>query len=249
MTAGQQRADDDYCNGSDPLTLSTEERIQIFQYRLLRWYGRHGRDLPWRHTRDPYHILVSEMMLHQTQVARVKEKYREWVAAFPTFEALASAPVEEVKELWRPLGYNYRPERLHQIAKVVVNEFGGELPSSLEELVTFHGIGRYTAGAILSFAFHQDAPIVDTNIRRVIQRILGVRGDPARSAVRREIWRLAEALIPLGNAATFNQALMDFGALICTARNPACPSCEVNDICLSRYLGATHLLKFQGSGK
>ena len=249
MTAGRQRADDGYGNGPDPLTLSTEERIQIFQSRLLRWYAQHGRDLPWRHTRDPYHILVSEMMLHQTQVARVKEKYREWLAAFPTFEALASASVEAVKELWRPLGYNYRPERLHQIAKIVVNECGGKLPSSLEKLVAFHGIGRYTAGAILSFAFDQDAPIVDTNIRRVIQRILDVQGDLTRSAVRREIWRLAEALLPLGNAATFNQALMDFGALICTARNPACPSCEANDICVSRYLGAKHLLKFQGSGK
>lgn len=249
MTTGQQQTDDDYCSGPNPLTISTEKRIQIFQSRLLRWYAQHGRDLPWRHTRDPYYILVSEMMLHQTQVARVIEKYHEWLAAFPTFEALASAPVEEVKELWRPLGYNYRPERLHQIAKIVMNEFGGKLPSSLEKLVKFHGIGRYTAGAILSFAFHQDAPIVDTNIRRVIQRIFDVQGDPTRSVVRREIWRLAEALIPLGNAATFNQALMDFGALICTARNPACSSCEANDICLSRYMREKHVLKFQGSGK
>ena len=234
MTTRQHQTDDNHTTDPNSSAISTEKRIQIFQSRLLRWYAQHGRDLPWRHTRDPYCILVSEMMLHQTQVARVVEKYHEWLAAFPTFEALAAAPVEEVKELWRPLGYNYRPERLHHIAEIVVNECRGKLPSSLEELVTFHGIGRYTAGAILSFAFHQDAPIVDTNIRRVVQRIFNVQGDPTQSAARREIWRLAEALLPSGNAATFNQALMDFGALVCTARNPACPSCEANDICSSR---------------
>ncbi len=206
---------------------------------LLRWYAQHGRDLPWRHTQDPYHILVSEMMLQQTQVARVIPKYLEWLATFPTFEALASAPVEGVKRSWRPLGYNYRPVRLQQIAKIVVNDFEGKLPSSYEQLVAFRGIGRYTAGAVLCFAFHQDVPIVDTNIRRVIQRVFDVHGDPTRSAVQREIWRWAEALIPERRAATFNHAFMDFGALICTARNPACPSCEARDICLAREQDAS----------
>jgi A/G-specific adenine glycosylase len=210
-----------------------EDRIEIFQTRLLGWYAQHGRDLPWRHTHEPYHILVSEMMLQQTQVARVIPKYLEWLAAFPTFDVLASASVEEVKKSWRPLGYNYRPVRLHQIAKIVASEFGGKLPSSFEQLVALRGIGRYTAGAILCFAFHQDVPIVDTNIRRVIQRVFDVRGDPARSAVQREIWRWAEALIPEKRAETFNQALMDFGALVCTARNPVCLPCEVRNVCLA----------------
>jgi len=232
MENGQRQKAQGKTSSPDTLELLNEERIQVFQRRLLRWYTRHGRDLPWRHTRDPYRILVAEMMLHQTQVNRVIPKYNEWLTVYPTFEALAATRLEEAKKLWRPLGYNFRPERLHQIAKHVVNELDGKLPNTFEELIALPGIGRYTAGAVLSFAFHHDVPIVDTNIRRVIQRIFDVHGDPTRSAVRREIWRLAEILIPEGNAATFNHALMDFGALICTARNPACHSCKANDICL-----------------
>jgi len=216
----------------DTLELLNEERIRVFQRRVLRWYTRHGRDLPWRHTRDPYRILVAEIMLHQTQVDRVIPKYHEWLTVYPTFEALAAARLEEAKKLWRPLGYNYRPERLHQIARYVVNELDGKLPETFEELIALPGIGRYTAGAVLSFAFHHDVPIVDTNIRRVIQRVFDVHGDSTRSAVNQAIWRLAEVLIPKGNAATFHHALMDFGALVCTARNPACHSCKANDICL-----------------
>jgi A/G-specific adenine glycosylase len=207
------------------------KRIRIFQRKLLHWYALHGRDLPWRHTRDPYHILVSEMMLHQTQVARVIEKYNEWLAIYPTFEALAAAPLDEVRQLWRPLGYNFRPERLHRIAKLVVDELDGKLPNQLDELMTFRGIGRYTAGAILSFAFHQDAPIVDTNVSRLITRIFGIQGNPTRVVVKRRIWQLAEEMIPAGKAYVFNQALIDFGALVCTTRDPACSSCFINEMC------------------
>jgi A/G-specific adenine glycosylase len=213
------------------------KRIRIFQRKLLHWYALYGRDLPWRHTRDPYHILVSEMMLHQTQVARVIEKYNEWLAIYPTFEALAAAPLDEVRQLWRPLGYNFRPERLHKIAKFVVDELDGKLPNQPDELMTFHGIGRYTAGAILSFAFHQDAPIVDTNVRRLITRIFGIRGDPTRIAVKRRIWQLAEEMIPAGKAHVFNQALIDFGALVCTARDPACSTCVINEMCTWSHSG------------
>ncbi|MDH5450657.1 MAG: A/G-specific adenine glycosylase [Candidatus Bathyarchaeota archaeon] len=210
----------------------SSKRIHIFQRKLLQWYAQHGRDLPWRHTSDPYHILVSEMMLHQTQVARVIKKYHEWLAFYPTLEALAAAPLEEVKQLWRPLGYNFRPERLHQIAKFVVKELDGKLPSRLDELISFRGIGRYTADAILSFAFHKDAPIVDTNVCRLITRFFGVRGDPVRTAVKGEIWQLAEAMVPTGKAYIFNQALIDFGALVCTSRVPACSSCFANEMCM-----------------
>lgn len=209
-------------------------RIRVFQRRLLRWYAEHARDLPWRHTRDPYRILVSEIMLHQTQVDRVIPKYHEWLAAYPTFKALAAAPLDEVKALWRPLGYNFRPERLHRIARYVVNERHGHLPDEFEQLIGLPGIGRYTAGAILSFAFHQDAPIVDTNVRRVIQRAFGVHGNPQRAAADKEIWQRAETLIPRGKAFIFNQALIDFGALICTARKPACPTCFFADLCEDR---------------
>ncbi len=230
-----QRRKDGGADYVSTLEIHDKERILIFQRKLLQWYGRHGRDLPWRHTRDPYHILVSEMMLHQTQVARVIEKYHEWFTVYPTFDALASAPLEDVKQLWRPLGYNFRPERLHQIAKFVVHEYDGELPSRLEDLMAFHGIGRYTAGAILSFAFHKDAPIVDTNVRRLITRIFDIRGNPTQACVKREIWHVAETLVPTGKAHIFNQALIDFGALVCKARDPACSSCFVSEICAWKH--------------
>lgn len=211
--------------------LSEARRTRAFQRRLLRWYARAGRDLPWRHTRDPYRILVSEVMLHQTQVDRVLPKYREWLAAYPTLEALAAAPLAEVQRRWRPLGYNFRPGRLHRIAQRVVHERGGAFPDTHEELVALCGVGRYTAGAILSFAFNRDAPIVDTNVRRVLRRLFGVPGDPMRAPANRRIWQLAAAVIPPGKAAVFNSALLDFGALVCTARSPACPDCPMATIC------------------
>jgi len=213
-----------------------ERKIRVFQRRLLKWYTKYGRDLPWRHTRDPYCILVSEMMLQQTQVDRVIPKYNEWLAAYPTFGALAEAPLEEVQKLWRPLGYNFRPERLHRIARYVVNDLDGKLPNTFEKLIALPGIGRYTAGAILSFAFSQDAPIVDTNVHRLIQRIFTVHSNTKRTTENKEIWHLAEILIPHGKAFIFNQALIDFGALICTARDPACSSCIMKDICAQRPL-------------
>ena len=193
-------------------------RTRVFQRRLLRWYGRAGRDLPWRHTRDPYRILVSEVMLHQTQVDRVLPKYREWLAAYPTVEALATAPLAEVQRRWRPLGYNFRPGRLHRIAQHVVHERGGAFPDTHEELVALRGVGRYTAGAILSFAFNRDAPIVDTNVRRVLRRLFGVPGDPMRAPANRRIWQLAAAVLPFGKAAVFNSAFLDFGCCILAAR-------------------------------
>jgi A/G-specific adenine glycosylase len=211
-----------------------EKWIRVFQQKLLVWYALEGRDLPWRHTQNPYHILVSELMLHQTQVNRVIPKYREWLRIYPTIEDLASAPLDEVKKLWRPLGYNFRPERLHQIAQFIVNKLNGKLPNTLEELMTLRGIGRYTAGAILSFAYRKDAPIVDTNVRRLIKRLFGIQSNPMCSSTKKQIWEIAEALIPPGKAYIFNQALLDFGALICTARNPNCSACFIQNRCLWR---------------
>ena len=149
---------------------------QRFRRRLLDWYRRNGRDLPWRRTRDPYHILVSEVMLQQTQVDRVLPKYEEWLGKFPTLEALATANEADVTETWRPLGYNIRPRRLHAIAKESVAKYGGELPGDHETLLSFKGIGAYTAGAVLSFAFGQRAAILDTNVARVLFRVFVGRG-------------------------------------------------------------------------
>ena len=222
---------DNECSQLASLPLATPPRIQCFQKQLLTWYKVYGRDLPWRRTRDPYRILVSEIMLHQTQVDRVIPKYHEFLNAYPSFEALAAVPVEAVQQLWRPLGYNFRPGRLHQIAKAVVSEYNGKLPETIDELMALPGVGRYTAGAILSFAFHKDAPILDTNAQRVLQRFFAVSGDPQRVPAKKQLWCLAEAVIPKGKAYLFNQAILDFGALQCTARNPSCPTCSFSSLC------------------
>ena len=200
-----------------------------FQRALLAWFAAHGRDLPWRHTNDPYHILVSEMMLQQTQVDRVKPKYAEWLERYPTLEALAAADVEEVKAAWKGLGYNIRPVRLHGIACETVADYGGQLPADAGQLQQFKGIGRYTANAIASFAFRHDAPVLDTNVRRVLLRVFGARtscppGD-------RELWAIAERVLPKGQAWEFNSALMDFGATVCTARAPRCGDCPMTGFC------------------
>jgi A/G-specific adenine glycosylase len=201
-----------------------------FRGRLLKWYAHHGRDLPWRLTRDPYHILVSEMMLQQTQVDRVLPKYHEWLVKYPTMEHLAEAPLEEVKQTWYPLGYNVRPIRLHSIACESVARYGGSLPRTHEELLVFKGIGRYTAGAIRSFAFHEDAAILDTNVRRVLHRIF-VGPAQAKETHSQALWELSYALIPRGRCYDFNQAMMDFGATLCTARDPYCLLCPMKDFC------------------
>jgi len=200
-----------------------------FQTRLLKWYREHGRDLPWRRTPDPYHILVSEVMLQQTQVDRVIPKYHEFLQRYPSFEALAEAPVEQVRETWYPLGYNIRPHRLHSIACETVTRYGGRLPSHPDELLSFKGIGRYTAGALRSFAFNEDAAILDTNVMRVLHRVFLGAGDPKRQ--KSGLWALSESLIPRGKGYDFNQALMDFGALLCTARDPYCLLCPMKTLC------------------
>lgn len=170
-------------------------------------------------------------MLQQTQVDRVIPKYHEFLSCYPTIKDLAGAPVEEVRKTWYPLGYNIRPLRLHGIACETVARYGGELPKDPDELLSFKGIGRYTAGAIRSFAFNQDAPILDTNVMRVLHRVFIGSGDPkAQKAV---LWALSEALIPKGKGYDFNQALMDFGATLCAARNPYCPLCPMRDFCKS----------------
>jgi A/G-specific adenine glycosylase len=206
---------------------------QRFRRRLLTWYRAHGRDLPWRQTSDPYHILVSEVMLQQTQVDRVLPKYMEWLAKYPSLESLASAPEQDVTALWRPLGYNIRPRRLHAIARESVMRYGGQLPSDEETLLSFKGIGAYTAGAIRSFAFRQRAAILDTNVARVLFRVFVARGDAKAHAMRRRLWALSEALVPRKDVFDFNQALMDLGATVCTARKPKCIACPMTKLCAS----------------
>src|SRR5438874_9111567 len=207
---------------------------QKFRRRLLGWYRRNGRDLPWRRTSDPYHILVSEVMLQQTQVDRVLPKYHEWLDKYPSLEALTSAPEDAVAETWRPLGYNIRPRRLHAIARESVARYGGQLPSDQETLLSFKGIGAYTAGAIRSFAFRERAAILDTNVARVLFRVFVRRGDPKAHAMKKHLWAVSEAIVPYKHVFDFNQALMDLGATVCVARNPKCLVCPMAKGCVWR---------------
>jgi len=202
-----------------------------FRQRLLKWYGRHGRDLPWRRTDDPYHILVSEIMLQQTQVDRVLPKYLEWLEKFPSLDALAHADETHVTETWRPLGYNIRPRRLQAIAREAVARYDGRLPDDEQTLLSFKGIGQYTAGAIRSFAFRQRAAILDTNVARVLFRVFVASGDPKSHAMKKHLWAVSEALVPHRHVFDFNQALMDFGATVCVARNPRCLVCPMSNDC------------------
>src|SRR5512147_1561632 len=202
-----------------------------FRRRLLDWYRANGRDLPWRTTDDPYHILVSEVMLQQTQVDRVLPKYHEWLEKYPSLGALAAADQDDVTATWRPLGYNIRPRRLHAIARESVARYGGQLPSDEATLLSFKGIGAYTAGAIRSFAFRERAAILDTNVARVLFRVYVGAGDPKGHAMKRHLWALSETLVPQRQVFDFNQALMDFGAMICVARAPKCLVCPMKRDC------------------
>jgi len=224
---------------SSASTLPRPAQRQRFRRRLLQWYRRHGRDLPWRRTSDPYHILVSEVMLQQTQVDRVLPKYHEWLEKYPSFEVLADAPEDAVAKTWYPLGYNVRPRRLQTIAREAVARYGGELPSDEETLRSFKGIGPYTAGAVLSFAFGQRAAILDTNVARVLFRVFVARGDHKAHAMRRRLWDISRAVLPARHVFDFNQALMDLGAIVCTARNPRCPVCPLAAMCRWKVRGQT----------
>lgn len=213
------------------------EKVKAFQARLLRWFQKNGRDLPWRRTRDPYKILVSEVMLQQTQVVRVREYYGRFLREYPTIQDLASANPARVRDSWEGLGYYARARNLHAAARTVVRRHGGRFPRLVEDVLTLPGVGRYTAGAVLSFAYGEPAPILDTNVRRVLGRIFVRRRASRPAAAERRLWALAEAVIPDGDAWAFNQALMDFGATVCTARNPRCSACPMRRHC-AYYAGA-----------
>jgi A/G-specific adenine glycosylase len=219
-----------------------EAKTQAVRHAVLDWYRAGHRDLPWRHTRDPYAILVSELMLQQTQVDRVLPKYREFLERYPSLEALAAAGRDDVIRTWKGLGYNLRAVRLHEIARQAVASYGGRLPDTLAGLLALKGIGRYTAAAVACFAFGAAEPVMDTNVRRVLGRIFA---DTAPTAVDddRLAWQVAEAALPRtdetdaydpGAVYDWNQALMDLGATVCLARNPRCLSCPAHDWCTAR---------------
>jgi len=218
-----------------------------FRRRLLGWYTRHQRPLPWRRTRDPYAVLVSEIMLQQTQVARVEDYWPRFLRRYPTVDALAAASADAVHESWAGLGYYARARNLHAAAQQVVREHGGAFPSEPERLRELPGIGRYTAAAVASIAFGTDVGTVDTNVARVLGRVFRIRGRAKSAARARRTWHLVDALVPRGRAGDWNQALMDLGATICTARAPRCPACPVRTTCASAPIAARRTRRYAPS--
>lgn len=202
--------------------------------RLLSWYAAGHRALPWRETRDPYRVLVSEIMLQQTQAERVVPKYHAFLARFPTLQALADAPASEVIRAWAGLGYNRRALNLQRACRAVVAEHGGVMPQSVEELERLPGIGPYTAGAIACFAYGADVGFVDTNIRRVLHRVVAGPELPEPRLSERAIRELAGASVPAGRGYAWNQALMELGATLCRARATACARCPLASCCAAR---------------
>jgi A/G-specific adenine glycosylase len=216
---------------TDDGTVRSED-LNIIRRRILAWYKKRKRILQWRFTTDPYEILVSEIMLQQTQVSRVKTKLPQFLKRFPDFSALASAPKSDVVKAWKGMGYNNRAVRLHEIAKIIITQHNGTLPDYIEELRKLPGIGKYTSHAVACFSFRQRVPVVDVNIRRVLSRVFWKMKSPEEYRSDKDVWLKAGEILPR-DAYTWNQALMDFGATVCTARNPLCPDCPVNDLCLS----------------
>jgi A/G-specific adenine glycosylase len=210
-----------------------------FRRRLLAWYRRNARQLPWRETRDPYQIWVSEVMLQQTLVATVTAYFPRFVARFPTIAALAAAPEEEVLKLWEGLGYYRRARQLHRAAQVIRDEHGGEFPRQIEAARRLPGIGRYTAGAVLSIAHDDRHPILEANTIRLFARLAAYRGDVRAAAGQQALWSIAEALLPKSASGELNQALMELGSQVCTPRDPGCDVCPVAALCPTRAQGLT----------
>ncbi len=205
-----------------------------FRAALLRWYREHGRDLPWRRTRDPYAILVSEFMLQQTQVATVLPYYSEWLRRFPDFATLATAPESDVLHAWQGLGYYARARNLHATAKIIMSEHGGEFPHSAIAARQLPGLGRYTTNAVACFAFGDSVPLVEANIARVFARLTDLQIPVDSGPGSHLVWQLAADLAPARNAAEYQSALMDLGALTCLPRQPQCTRCPVKTFCRAK---------------
>ena len=218
-----------------------------FNRRLLTWFHKHRRDLPWRQNRDPYHIWVSEVMLQQTQAATVVRYFEPFLKQFPTVEALAAATEQEVLRSWEGLGYYRRARDLHRAARHLAAHCKGRLPDDPALIEQLPGVGRYMTGAVLSQAYGRRLPILEANSERVLCRFFGLGRDPREGGTRRWLWQAAEALLPARNVGDFNQALMELGALVCTPAAPRCESCPVARDCAARSLGQQHQIPFRAA--
>ncbi len=215
--------------------------MDSFSKILIHWHKKYGRhELPWQQEPNPYHVWLSEIMLQQTQVTTVIPYYNRFLERFPTIKLLAKADIDDVLSHWAGLGYYARGRNLHRTAKIICDNFDGELPADKEDLLTLPGVGRSTAGAIMALAFKQHHAILDGNVKRVLCRFYAVNGWPGESAVEKQLWRLAEGLTPEINVARYTQAIMDLGATICTRSKPQCDICPVSLECLARKQEAQH---------
>jgi A/G-specific adenine glycosylase len=217
------------------------KRVKSIHKAALDWYAKHARSFPWRSQRDPYRILISEMMSQQTQISRVVGFYENWLQNFPTFSVLASASKQDVLREWSGLGYNSRALRLHSIAKIVVTDLDGKLPRSVDALLLLPGIGRYTAHAVVCCAYRKPVPVVDVNIQRVLSRVFFEVQSADEMLPDKEAWTIASAVLQKDDAFRWNQALMDIGALFCTARSPKCDACPLRKFCMSAGVPALTL--------
>src|SRR5579872_2288936 len=216
----------------------SEFDVRKFRRSLIAWYRRHARPLPWRNINDPYRIWISEIMLQQTTVAAVVPYFERFLQRFPTLASLAAAQEGDVLRLWEGLGYYSRARNIHKTAQRIVGKHGGVFPNSVEALRELPGIGRYTAGAIVSFAFQRPAPIVEANTLRLYSRLMDFRGDPRSAAGQKLLWDFAAQIVPRTRPDQFNQALMELGATLCSPDEPDCPRCPVRTCCAALANGS-----------
>jgi A/G-specific adenine glycosylase len=232
---------------SEAVSVLSPLRLSSLRRRLLTWFDRHKRALPWRDSREPYRIWVSEVMLQQTQVATVIPYFHRFLLAFPTLKDLAEADEQEVLRLWEGLGYYRRARDLHRAARLLVTNHDGLLPDDVDVWKNLPGVGRYIRGAVLSQAFDRRLPIVEANSKRVLCRLFGQTGDPSSKPVNDWLWQTAEALLPKKRVGDFNQALMELGALLCTPTAPRCGECPLSADCMARGDGTQESIPFKAS--
>jgi A/G-specific adenine glycosylase len=214
-----------------------DDQIRTVREILPKWFGTNARDLPWRREYRPYQVWISEIMLQQTQMERGVAYYRRWMARFPDIRDVARAEEQEILNLWEGLGYYSRARNIRKAAEIIMEKHAGEFPTDHEDILALPGIGPYTAGAICSIAFEQDLVAVDANVERILARLGDLNAPLSASGLRERLRTTARALLPSGQARMFNQALMEFGALVCTPKTPACAGCPLTDVCLARKSG------------
>lgn len=213
-----------------------EKKILQFGNKLINWYHQHKRDLPWRNTQNPYHILLSEVILQQTRVNQGMPYYHQFIDKYPTISDLANASEDEILRVWQGLGYYSRGRNLHATAKQIVEQFGGKVPETFQELIKLKGIGTYTAAAIASFAFHEPKAVVDGNVYRVISRYWGIEEDISSGKGKKKFQEIATSLLPNTDSHNYNQSIMEFGAMHCTPKNPDCECCIFQDTCFAKKI-------------